>query len=668
MKKFYNTSIGSKSVFSLLFLLLISIAGYNQTQTQNNGNLYIQPNAEMCVFNALVNNTGSTLNIKGLLHLRNNFTNDGITTSSSGTTYFDSNSFTTQILNGSSGTAQFYNLSVNNTTPSVNGLSVASGFKLEVTNNMDISNGKLRLLGTAQLLQTHTGVSTNTGNGSLLVDQNGARNAYRYNFWSSPVHYYAGSTYATHQVLRDGTTPDQFLPQNLGFTAAYDGVNTTTPVKVSTRWMWKYVNSPLDSYNANWKQLFNMGTTNPSAEASLSPGEGYTMKGTQASSVYEDWQNYTFEGKPNDGDYQLTISPQKEYLMGNPYPSALDANDFINDNIGKIDGSLYFWEHWSTDTHVYANYGGGYATYNLSGGLHPASLDSDFTGGSRSGSITPKRYIPVGQGFMVRAEIGNGGTIQFNNAQRAFKIEGDNSVFFRTAANSNDNVEDNVIARIRLEYNAPVEGNRHLLLAFTNGAATDLFDFGYDARIIDLNPNDIFFEIANSENYFPYCIQGVGVFDETKMYPLTFNSGTTGVHKIKLSSTENFPHNIYILDTHTLTTHLLNQSDYEVDLEIGIFSNRFKLVFQPSNPLEVIDVNDAGVLGYYFNENLIIKNLNNLKIHTIKASDMLGKIILNKTISSNDAFITIPFNNSEAIYMLSVETEKGISNLKFIKM
>ena len=42
----------------------------------------------------------------------------------------------------------------------------------------------------------------------------------------------------------------------------------------------------------------------------------------------------------------------------NPYASALDAEDFINDNIGTIetsitdatiDGALYFWEHYATN-------------------------------------------------------------------------------------------------------------------------------------------------------------------------------------------------------------------------------------------------------------------------------------------------------------------------------
>jgi hypothetical protein len=37
----------------------------------------------------------------------------------------------------------------------------------------------------------------------------------------------------------------------------------------------------------------------------------------------------------------------------NPYPSALDAIAFINDNSNSIDGTLYFWEHYTTNnTHV----------------------------------------------------------------------------------------------------------------------------------------------------------------------------------------------------------------------------------------------------------------------------------------------------------------------------
>lgn len=88
------------------------------------------------------------------------------------------------------------------------------------------------------------------------------------------------------------------------------------------------------------------------------------MKGTGASTSD---QNYVFVGKPNNGDIDLTVFDGNIYLVGNPYPSALDAHEFINDN-PDLDGTIYLWEHWGGNSHQLQLYQGGYAMYNLSGG------------------------------------------------------------------------------------------------------------------------------------------------------------------------------------------------------------------------------------------------------------------------------------------------------------
>ena len=57
------------------------------------------------------------------------------------------------------------------------------------------------------------------------------------------------------------------------------------------------------------------------------------MKGTTGTGSVTAEQNYVFVGKPNNGTIQLNISLNQSYLVGNPYPSALDADEFIKDNI-----------------------------------------------------------------------------------------------------------------------------------------------------------------------------------------------------------------------------------------------------------------------------------------------------------------------------------------------
>ncbi|MDT0554361.1 hypothetical protein RM519_13975, partial [Urechidicola sp. P050] len=81
-------------------------------------------------------------------------------------------------------------------------------------------------------------------------------------------------------------------------------------------------------------------------------------------SVTFTYQNYVFRGKPNNAPFGVagteivhttfsapTGDPSIS-LTGNPFPSALDADDFIDDNVNSTDNALYFWEHWSDNTHV----------------------------------------------------------------------------------------------------------------------------------------------------------------------------------------------------------------------------------------------------------------------------------------------------------------------------
>jgi len=139
--------------------------------------------------------------------------------------------------------------------------------------------------------------------------------------------------------------------------------------------------------------------------------------------------NYVFTGTPNNGTITLPTNGGNDYLVGNPYPSAIDGAEFINDN-PHLDGTLYFWEHFGGGSLNLAEYQGGYGLYNLSGGTPAIShADIDQTG---TGTKTPQQYIPIGQGFFVTA-TSNGNTT-FENDQRVFITEagGTNSLFLKT--------------------------------------------------------------------------------------------------------------------------------------------------------------------------------------------------------------------------------------------
>ena len=161
------------------------------------------------------------------------------------------------------------------------------------------------------------------------------------------------------------------------------------------------------------------------------------MKGPGSGTILND-QNYVFLGKPNNGDITLTINSGNDYLIGNPYASAIDADEFINDN-PDTSGTLYFWEHWGGDSHELRDYQGGYATYNLSGGVPAPAPDPDVAQVG-VGTKTPGQYIPVSQGFFVTGT--SNGNITFENDQRVFQKEGGAASVFMRNANPTENPEN----------------------------------------------------------------------------------------------------------------------------------------------------------------------------------------------------------------------------------
>jgi len=659
----------------LLFLGIFIGLLTTQAQIVNVGTLKIEPGTSV-YFGDHYTNSGTHTN-DGDLHLKGNLTNNGTVTTTgaaTGTTYFNSTDTSTQNVYTTDGTnlTAFYNLSINNTSTNGESLAVSDnvgadeGVNLVVNNNLHIENNqKLRLLGEAQLIQTHTGSTSNSGNGHLLKDQEGAQNATRYNYWSSPVQNNTGTVFNLSTVLKDGTTADLFSPAQVGFTASLDG-NQNSPIELSTRWLWKYLNGSTDPWNdTGWLQLFDMGTTTPSADTDMLPGEGFCMKGTNPAAAYSDLQNYSFEGKPNDGNYTLTIGADKEYLVGNPYPSALDADQFITDNNGVINGTIYYWHHWSTSTHYYTQYGAGYATYNLLA-TSPATLHFHFTNSVapvNTNPISPTQFIPVGQGFILRSTApGSGGTINFNNGQRIFNPS---SVQIKSV-----NKKGVATGIIRLGYE---EGSslrhRNIVLGFTDGIATDSFDYGYDAEMIDVGPNDMYFNIiGNDADNRPYVIQGVGSYDIDAEYPLTVKTATPGSHRIMIDDLENFDEALYILDEKG-NTHDLRVRDYVFVSQSDETQRHLSLVFKPQSTIDIQENLNSFVHVYYTNSEIVIQNEKGISLTGLEVYNTLGNLVLQIDDSNRlvDEEVRIPFNHfAQTAYILKLHAEIGNGNYKFI--
>ncbi|WP_203459212.1 LamG-like jellyroll fold domain-containing protein [Lacinutrix sp. WUR7] len=538
-----------------------------------------------------------------------------------------------------------------------NTLSIANDQPLIVNKYLKI-NGILDLQGESQLLQPIGSIVDYTGNGNLHRDQQGTTNLYNYNYWSSPVSS-DGNTYQIGSVLYDGTSPVNWTP-------AHDA-NGGSPVTMSSRWLYLFENYAYDSY-INWHRI--------DQTYAINVGLGFTMKGSGNSTAY---QNYTFVGQPNNGDITHVISASidpvigNESLIGNPYPSAIDANAVIASNqTTLLDGTIRYWEHApSNNSHVTAAYEGGYAYYNLLGGGVAAVSPPEINGVGNATTL-PKRFIPVGQGFMVTAKPA-GGTFEFNNSQRVFiKETSGNSVFMRTEnrdQQSDDHGNENQL--IRIDFKSPENAVRHLLLGFTpNNEASEGVDYGYDALNTDYFASDMSFIIEGEK----YVIQGVGAFNDENMYPVTIDLGTTGNIQITLAELENFNEDIdvFVYDALLETYTRINDTHYQITLDPGSHSDRYFISFKDGSALNTPDEQFSNVVINYLTatSEIYINVPTSVDIKQVYLVNLLGQTV--KSWNGTNAPLShecrLPVKKiSEGTYIIKVRTsDNALINKKIV--
>lgn len=588
----------------------------------------------------------------------NSFGKDGITK-------IDWNIVETSHNISSNGNKTVLGLLVSNNT-----LSAVNDSKIEISSYLMLE-GKIDLVGKSQLLQTIESDLDVSSSGSIERDQQGQASIYNYNYWCSPVspiNTVANNTdYTVTEMLKDGTTS---IPQNINWIGGYDGA-ATLPISLARYWLYTFDNYA-NEY-ANWNQILE---TTP-----IRVGQGFTLKGSGSEGTT---QNYTFTGKPNNGLIETnTVAADQLLLTGNPYPSALDATAFINDNLGSIDGSLYFWEHYATNnTHILRDYQGGYAVRNLTGGAAPTSEGIDYISGLGNPSRgIPNRYIPVGQGFFVNGLIGGGGTVVFNNGQRGFYKEDDavnSNVMYKTSAtnkkqkttanNNNDPIVTDNYMKIHLGFNSNNNYHRQVLLGFMNENATSGMDYGYDALNMDDFPNDMYFLVDENE----LVIQGVGFFDANASFPIGVKTNIEGNVSFVIDVLENFAPEqaVYIYDKLNDTYHNIRMGKFEVNMPVGISTDRFSLRFTDKTlKVEQNSVRDIDV-EYIQNKNMLV--INNTKsdatVEKVTLFNILGQTISSWKIENQDQQnIQIPIKNiSSGIFIAQLKTTEGELSKKII--
>ncbi|MBB5269987.1 LamG-like jellyroll fold domain-containing protein [Algibacter amylolyticus] len=584
------------------------------------------------------------------------------------------------------------------------GLFIDANKTLEVAGTNEVNNswylelnGTLDLLGDSQLVQGINSDLVTSAQGHILRRQEGTSSPFRYNYWSSPVGEPSATNLAT--ALTDNTAGIN-NPNNtpftlntikdgsgniLTFTSAYNEIG-----KISTYWLYTYKNGL--SY---WNWAFHSPST------PLGPGVGYTQKGIGNAGTE---QQYIFDGKPNNGTILIDVDDvggsgsvadvsKTGYLLGNPYPSAIDIHKFIDDNAGVIGdenhpngGYLQIWQQWSGSSHILNDYIGGYAKVNKTGSIR-ASQFIGFSGdntGNEEGTVLPTKYLPVGQGFVVEI-LANNAKINFNNSQRVYVKESDangtgstGSVFLKSStgkssksAISEEIEAEDVMQKIRLEFSSVKgpETRQELLLGFSN-YTTDGFDYGYDAKSTEESHDYLNLDLEGQNMQ----IQAYGEITKEKVVPFNFRSSGEHTFEIMLTGLENISEHqdIYIRDNETgVYFDLTNDHPYSFTSKQGIFNARLELVFQSKQESLSAEEAVASENYIYFQNTtntLFVKKLNS-NVSKLSLINMRGQVVLEMSdVSIEQLQNGITFNGiSTGAYVVYMRPETNeVINKKII--
>ncbi len=528
------------------------------------------------------------------------------------------------------------------------------------------ANSRFFLRQEAQLVQGSVD-TPNFGVGELSLYQDGNVGAYEYNYWCSPIGEKVSSVSNNKfgiPLLNDITGVITSIPAAYNFSPDYNG--TANPLDIEPNWIWKFIES--DEY-AEWILV--------AQTIDINPGEGFTMKGTMGTSSNNpgDNQNYDFRGKPNNGSISIGVIEGDWTLVGNPYPSALDARDYIWDihNVNAITGTLYYWEQdQSVDSHFIEDYQGGYATYTINSAgtvetFVPATFNTyngdgtlNTVGAPSSSGFVAKRYIPIAQGFMVEGKAGTNGTVIARNNHRDYYPE--SALSLPELSQDNEIVYDengfNILPQDYQRFRLNIDFNnvytRQLVQTFHH-SASNAYDHGLESKSPSQVASDAFWVLEEEE----YVAQAFS-FNEALKIPLVIRSDSEQSITFRAFDIQNFSDDqpIYIHDTETNLYVDLREGTYEAFLQEGEHNYRFEIVFELPETLSLSEEEKEKIKIYYndIDSELVIMNFGYSNISNIELYDITGKIILsrkNRNITEQKTIIDVS-DFSQGTYILKL--------------
>ncbi len=385
----------------------------------------------------------------------------------------------------------------------------------------------------------------------------------------------------------------------------------------------------------------------------------------------------TINGTPNNGIINASIvkgTGTTYNLIGNPYPSAIDIDQFLLDptNSTIVNGTIYLWTHNTAisntipGTGIYNYTKDDYAKYNITGGVKTGST-------AITGGVTPNGKIAAGQGFFIEANsaLANGSYVAtFNNSMR---IAGNNNMFFKsnntTVQANSQNTMSSSIEKHRVWLNISNAGGAYdeTLVGYIQGA-TNGIDSLFDGNTMPAGNVVSLYSVLGTTNL---AIQGRALpFNDSDVVPIGYSTTLTGDFTIAL---ENFDglfnnQNIYLLDKTTNTYYDLKAQSVTFNSASGTFNDRFELHYTSSllsNHETDFTANDIQIIK---KDKHIAVKATNQSITAIQVFDILGKSIYTANKINKSEFYSIDFSIAPQILLVKVTLDNNETVTKKVLM
>ncbi|HEY1195257.1 DUF7507 domain-containing protein [Flavobacterium sp.] len=473
---------------------------------------------------------------------------------------------------------------------------IPEGVTLTITNGVT-SNGKLVFENGSSLVQTNN--VTNTG--EIVYKRKTSVRRYDFTYWSMPV------------------TKAGFKMKNL------------SPNTLADKYFY------FDSAVGNWALDYN-------GEMDMLTGIGYNIRAPQDHDLTTASDFFgRFTGVPNNGNIPTAVAAGKWNMIGNPYPSAISAAQFLAENDGV--GALYFWAHANLPvndgTDIYYRYKDDFVTYNDLGTAGPAPFDG---------------YIAAAQGFIIKAPTA---TINFNNGQRR---SGNNTKFFKTAESTVEKY------RLWLKFANTTGDFKQILVGYAQGA-TNSIDTNFDATSMAASGSVDFYSINSSKKL---VIQGrAWPFVKTDVVTFGYMAASKGDYIISIDQADgifNENQEVFLQDKTTGKMTNLRLENYKFTSEAGTFNSRFVIRYV-NTTLGTDDFENIadGVLVAVKNKIISISSSKEA-ITDVTVYNLLGQeVFTKKKINTNE--LEIPnLKTGNQVLLVKTTLENGYISTKKIIM